>query len=220
MSKRHNIKKLYKPIQPTVANDNRVSYAEVNSSPLLSNYIFCYWQLQTLDKLNENFTYQVVSDGCIDIFWEVDKPQLNFITGFSNQYTEFPLSNHFNYFGIRFLPTSFPALFNINAAELTNRFEVLDTVISSLAKDIYPLDVNFVKAAQEAGYSYTEDFNGAADKHEGDAEYHAFFFAKQQVGQNRHHQHPDESGHRGFRQQHDHQEECEQRNQIGIYPLL
>ena len=41
--------------------------------------------------------------------------------------------------------------------------------------------------------------DNAPDEHKGCAENHAFFLAKQQVGENRHHQHPDESGHRGFR---------------------
>ena len=62
--------------------------------------------------------------------------------------------------------------------------------------------------------------DNAADDHEGRAENHAFFLAEQQVGKNRHHQHPDESGHRGFWQQHYHEEKCEQRHQIGINPLL
>lgn len=48
--------------------------------------------------------------------------------GFCKKYTEFALENNFNYVGIRFLPTMFPQLFKVNAAELSNRFEHLSAI--------------------------------------------------------------------------------------------
>lgn len=131
------IKEIYQPVQPALKNvAGKISYTELQPIPELSNFIYCYWQLKTNTALSENFIYRVVTDGCMDIFWEAQNPQLNFITGFSNQYAEFPLMNQFNYFGIRFLPTAFPILFKTNASELTNRFEELDAVIPKLAKQL------------------------------------------------------------------------------------
>ena len=49
--------------------------------------------------------------------------------GFCKKYTEFALSNSFNYVGIRFLPTMFPQMFKINASELSNRYEHLSVVV-------------------------------------------------------------------------------------------
>ncbi len=56
--------------------------------------------------------------------------------GFCKKYTEFTLPNEFNYIGIRFLPTMFPQVFEINASELSNRFENLDTIIPKTSKFI------------------------------------------------------------------------------------
>ncbi len=53
--------------------------------------------------------------------------------GFCKKFTEFPLDNSFHYIGVRFLPTMFPQLFSINAAEISNRFEQLDNVVPKVS---------------------------------------------------------------------------------------
>lgn len=106
----------------------------------LQNFIYCYWQLKTSQPLSEQFNYQVVADGCINIFFELNNPQDNFVMGFCKKYTEFPLDNTFNYIGVRFLPTMFPQLFKVNASELSNRFEQLISVVpetSGFIKDSF-----------------------------------------------------------------------------------
>ncbi|WP_346770839.1 DUF6597 domain-containing transcriptional factor, partial [Flavobacterium filum] len=117
-----NIRRLYRPVQPTVKQAGQnVSYREVSPDDTISNIIYCYWELKTNERLNDPFTYRVVADGCIDIFFQLDNPSENFVMGFCKKYTEFPLDNYFHYIGIRFLPTMFPALFKVNAKELSNR---------------------------------------------------------------------------------------------------
>jgi hypothetical protein len=102
------IRNLYTPIQPTVLQTgNHVTYHEFLPLQELHPYIYCYWQLKTRAVLTEPFVYRVVADGCIDIFFELDKPDQSFVMGFCKQYTEFPLLNSFNYVGIRFLPTMY-----------------------------------------------------------------------------------------------------------------
>lgn len=56
--------------------------------------------------------------------------------GFCKKYTEFPLDNSFHYIGVRFLPTMFPALFKVDAKELSNRFERLELVANETSKFI------------------------------------------------------------------------------------
>ena len=125
-----NIRKLYTPIQPTVKQTaDNVVYREFLPKKGLQNFIYCYWQLKTTEKLSEQFNYRVVADGCIDIFFELNNPKNSFVMGFCKNYMEFPLQNSFNYVGIRFLPTMFPQLFKVNAIELSNRFEQLSSVI-------------------------------------------------------------------------------------------
>jgi AraC-like DNA-binding protein len=132
-----DIRHLYTPIQPTVKQSTEgVSYLEVLPQLELQPIIYCYWQLKTNKILIEPFNYRVVADGCIDIFFELNNPQDNFVMGFCKKYTEFPLANSFHYIGIRFLPTMFPQLFKINASELSNRFEKLEIVIPRISQFI------------------------------------------------------------------------------------
>lgn len=134
MFSNHTIRNLYMPIQPTVKQSaEHVQYHEFLPDVQLQPFIYCYWQLKTTHTLDEQFNYRVVADGCIDIFFELSNPAENFVMGFCKQFTEFPLENSFNYVGVRFLPTMFPQLFNINAAELSNRFEALKLVVPETA---------------------------------------------------------------------------------------
>lgn len=132
-----DIRQLYTPIQPTIKQSaENVTYFEFLPALQLQQYIYCYWQLKTTKILSDQFNYKVVADGCIDIFFELKNPQENFVMGFCKKYTEFPLDNSFHYIGVRFLPTMFPQLFKVNAAELSNRFENLSSVVPHTASFI------------------------------------------------------------------------------------
>lgn len=148
-AKTPDIRSLYMPIQPTVRQSGeRVTYQEFTPDMGLQGLIYCYWQLRTTAPLDEPFIYRVVADGCIDIFFELNNPSENFVMGFCKKYTEFPLENSFDYVGVRFLPTMFPQLFKINAAELSNRFENLDVVAPGTAR--------FITSAFESELPVTE----------------------------------------------------------------
>jgi AraC-like DNA-binding protein len=137
MNAPHYIRQLYAPVQPTVNQSAQdVAYQEIFPDPSLQDFIYCYWQLHTVQPLQASFSYRVVADGCIDIYFELDRPHENFVMGFCKQYTEFELGNRFNYVGIRFLPTMFPQLFRINAAMLSNRAEALEAVLPHTANFI------------------------------------------------------------------------------------
>lgn len=132
-----DIKALYQPIQPLIQQTaDDVTYREIPPDTPLIPFIHCYWELKTSRALDTPFNYRVVADGCIDIFFELQQPQESFVMGFCNQYTEFQLEHSFHYTGIRFLPTMFPQIFAVNAAELSNRFEHLQTVVPATAKFI------------------------------------------------------------------------------------
>lgn len=131
------IRQLYLPVQPSVkGSDKDVFYSEFLPEARLQNMIYCYWQLRSTQKLSSPFIYRVVADGCIDIFFELHNPGESFVMGFCKKYTSFPLDNVFNYIGVRFLPTMFPQLFKINAAELSNRFEYLKFVVPTVSSFI------------------------------------------------------------------------------------
>lgn len=136
MQKGPPIHNLYKPVQPAVkpGHDTRnIIYREVRPDTRLQRFIYCYWQLKTETPLDEPFTYRVVADGCIDIFFDNSNPEENFLMGFSTAYKSFGLGHSFSYTGIRFLPASFPQLFKIDASDLTNRFEYLGQVAPDIS---------------------------------------------------------------------------------------
>lgn len=132
----HKLRSLYQPIQPTIRQSatDEVTYLEWLPDPRLQAFIYCYWELKTLQPLQADFSYRVVADGCMDILLELDRPAENFVTGLSTSYIEFPLGNTFHYVGIRFLPTAFPQLFQVDASSLTNKFENLGNVLPSLSR--------------------------------------------------------------------------------------
>ncbi len=152
VSKTQLLRSLYHPIQPSIApTQQAVLYHEAFPATPLQEYIYCYWQLQTQAPLQEPFVYRVVADGCIDLFFDLNQPAENFVMGFCKNYTEFPLENSFNYVGVRFLPSMFPLLFDVNAAELSNRFEDLGAVLPDTSQFIASrfdpgLDLAAVKA--------------------------------------------------------------------------
>jgi len=128
----------YKPIQPTVSKTNsEISYQEISPSVAIENYVYCFWQLKTKKKLSENYKYRVVSDGCIDIFFNHQKPIENFIMGFCKKYTHFEIGKEFDYIGIRFLPSAFPLLFGIDAKTLSNQSLELNEVLPNFSNWIH-----------------------------------------------------------------------------------
>ena len=131
------IRQRYHPIQPTIKQTGEnVTYQEITPSEPLQEFIYCYWQLKTKHQLSEQFNYRVVADGCTDIFFELNDPKNSFVLGFCKNYTEFPLQNTFNYVGIRFLPTMFPQIFDVDASELSNRFESLNNIAPEISEFI------------------------------------------------------------------------------------
>lgn len=137
MSKTPDLRQLYTPVQPSVRQSGEnVTYQEFLPDEFLLPYIYCYWELKTTQALNEPFQYRVVADGCIDIYFELNNPSDAYVMGFCKKYAEFPLGNEFHYIGIRFLPTMFPQLFGVDAAELSNRYLPLSAVVPQTAQFI------------------------------------------------------------------------------------
>lgn len=141
------LRDLFKPYQPSIAfsGEQSVIYREAIPDSFLLDYVFCYWRLHTPRRLKHPFSYRVVSDGCIDILFEQSTPKNLYVTGFSTKYLEYDLGESFDYLGIRFLPTGFPALFNVAAHKLTNEFLPLDEVLP----DFNELIVQSLKAAMD-----------------------------------------------------------------------
>jgi len=128
------IRQLYAPVQPSVKQATaQVAYREFLPDVRLQDFVYCYWELKTSEALDVPYSYRVVADGCMDIFFEPGNPQENYIMGFSRNYTEFPIGKSFHYVGVRFLPAMLPRLFRVDAGELSNRVEALHDVLPSIS---------------------------------------------------------------------------------------
>ncbi|MCG8330908.1 MAG: helix-turn-helix domain-containing protein [Chitinophagales bacterium] len=140
-----SIRALYTPIQPTVKiGQGDILYQEIQPSSQLQPFIYCYWQLKTKTTLENPYTYKAVSDGCVDIFFNLNNLSENFVMGFSKKYTAFSIGNEFNYAGIRFFPSAFTQLFGISAKTLSNQDQPLASVLPDLADFISKeIDLDF-----------------------------------------------------------------------------
>lgn len=124
-----NILKQFSAIQPTISKtEDKIRYTEVFPDKDLQHIIYCYWELKTTEPLSQSYIYSVVADGCIDIFFEVNKAQENYAMGFCRKFTTFNLGHEFHYIGIRFLPTMFSQLFNFNVSLIRNRYDKLFSI--------------------------------------------------------------------------------------------
>lgn len=137
MIKFPSIEQYYRPIQPSVQGEREnIRYTEILPDPKLQSLICCYWQLKSELPRDSHFSYKVVADGCIDVFFEMDNPAENYVMGFATSSTEFPLGSTFHYIGIRFFPTVFPQLFRIDASGLTNHYEHLGNAAPDISRFI------------------------------------------------------------------------------------
>lgn len=129
------LRNFYKPLQPAVQSDHKdISYIEWPPPKEIENYVYCFWQLKTSTPLQYPFQYRVVSDGCIDIFFNHKKTEENFVMGFHRKFTEFTLGQNFDYIGIRFLPSAFTLLYGVDAKTLSNQSQKLLPVLPEFSK--------------------------------------------------------------------------------------
>ena len=145
MEKLKLIREYFTPIQPSIKGKDNIVYTEITPSTSLSDHIHCFWQLKTENKLATPFNYRVVSDGCIDVFFDLNNTRDNFIMGFCKEFKEFPVGTDFNYVGIRFYPSIFPSLFKITANELSNSDIALTKINHDFSCFISKMESNNLK---------------------------------------------------------------------------
>lgn len=123
-------------MQPVHQFGDKAQYSEVLPDVKLRPFVMCFWEFRSSHHFREDFSGNIISDGCIDIFFNIHKPHENYVMGFLNKSTPFHFNSSFHYMGVRFAPAMFPYLFRINASELTNRVEQLSMVHRQTAKFI------------------------------------------------------------------------------------
>ena len=128
-----SLRPYYHPIQSVIpAEEKEVTYTEFLPCEALRPFIYCYWELKSPPR-NTPFCYRVVADGCIDLFFDCNAPQMSSVMGYCNTYVEFPIIGAFHYVGVRFLPSAFPLLFGQDAFEISAQEIPLREVVPALA---------------------------------------------------------------------------------------
>ena len=128
-----SLRPYYHPMQSVIpAEEKEVTYTEFLPCEALSPFIYCYWELKSPPR-NTPFFYRVVADGCIDLFFDCNAPQMSSLMGYCNTYVEFPIMGAFRYVGVRFLPSAFPLLFGQDAFEISAQEIPLREVVPTLA---------------------------------------------------------------------------------------
>lgn len=149
MNELNFIRKFYQPIQPSVSEkEARIKYQEIHPGEELENFVCCYWQLKTTTPLDQDFVYRVVSDGCIDVFFNHRNTAESFVMGFCRRYTEFSIGKEFNYIGIRFWPSVFPLLFGVDAKLLSNQSQNLEAIVPDFSQWIISSILNSLSLQQ------------------------------------------------------------------------
>lgn len=142
-----SIRTYFQPIQPSVGSqEGEVVYQEFLPSLELQPFIHCYWHLHAPTPLVSPFDYRVVSDGCIDVFFNLKNARESFVMGFCKKYTEFSLGKEFDFGGIRFYPSIFPLLFGISAKDLSDKSQSLQALLPDFAEVINQLPKDFPSA--------------------------------------------------------------------------
>lgn len=137
MRELESIRNLYTPFHPAgKMKSNTVSYTEFLPHPSLRPYIFHYWEMKSRGKLQNALEHNLVPNGCIDLYFEINHSDRAYITGLSNQHSSVRMSDAFHYVGICFVPTIAPQLYKVNGIDLRNHHEPLDSAAPSTARYI------------------------------------------------------------------------------------
>jgi len=110
----------------------------VEPSSSLRHLAYCFWELHSDDSITQPFTYTVVADGCIDIFFDIRNFEDIYMMGYCKGHVSFDLGSSFHYIGIRFLPGIFPIISNIQASDLSDQVVLLKDLLPSLEKVLLP----------------------------------------------------------------------------------
>ena len=127
------------PVQPAAfekTGAEQFSYHEYPPSTLLSEFVYCYWELKCENADALSASYGIVPDGCIDIILNCSVYDgLSVIPSYT-EFSEVTLEKNDHIFGIRFLPGKLPFIVPFNAIELDGQSQQLDAIHSAIANDL------------------------------------------------------------------------------------
>ena len=96
---------MYDPVKDGMQKTpGQVVYYETSPPPALCEYVHSYWQIKTLEPLDNDFTLHAIPDACVNILFNQKDPDIAGITALKTTYTELNLGRDFDYSGIQLFP--------------------------------------------------------------------------------------------------------------------
>lgn len=96
---------MYYPMKDGIDKNARlVSYLEESPAETLSDYVHCFWELKTLEPLEDDFIYHVLPDACVNILLDQVSIDIAAITALQTEHKKLNLGKEFHYVGVQLLP--------------------------------------------------------------------------------------------------------------------
>jgi AraC-like DNA-binding protein len=96
---------MYSPVQDGIANrTTAVRYVEAPPPAPLSELVHCFWELRTLEVLQEDLLYHALPDGCVNLLFNQVDVRVAGVTALQTTSTVLNLGRSFHYVGIQLLP--------------------------------------------------------------------------------------------------------------------
>jgi AraC-like DNA-binding protein len=104
---------MYSPVQDGMDKSARpVRYTEAKPPSHLSGSVHCFWELKTLDVLDEDFCLHALPDACVNILFNQLDTQIAGVTALRTKAEALNLGRTFHYVGIQFFPGVWQGLRN------------------------------------------------------------------------------------------------------------
>jgi len=124
-------------------------YREINSSPLLAEYVKCFWVWQSESRIEPHLPERILPDGCVELIfnlldpiklvengYETETPYKSYIAGQIKTAIQIQPTGRVSLFGVRFHPASAYPILKYRLHEFTDRIIALDLVWGPLAREI------------------------------------------------------------------------------------
>lgn len=96
---------MYDPVKDGVAKTaGAVVYDEAPPPPLLREFVHCFWELRTVDDLDEDFRLHAMPDACVNLLFDQQDPRLAGVTRLHTTHTTLDLGRSFHYAGVQLFP--------------------------------------------------------------------------------------------------------------------
>jgi AraC-like DNA-binding protein len=144
----NHLSNFYQPLQPSSFQEPGVLYQEFAPPQGLENIVYCYWELWDQRNTEWPYTYKILADGCVDIYFNVKEPTDAQVMGFFHRYQSFDLPPGFHYAGIRFYPGSFHGHYYPQAFDHPGEEHPLRDVLPGLYAWVQSLATQHLNATQ------------------------------------------------------------------------